>query len=72
MVVLWGVGTGLMVAMGLATTWADAAYATVVLLLGGYGDLFSEFSLSVPIPWWLRLFSLILTPPPSLGCSMPS
>jgi voltage-gated potassium channel Kch len=60
-VVLWGVGTGLMMATGLTATWADAAYATVVLLLGGYGDLFSDLSLTLPMPWWLRLFSLTLT-----------
>ncbi|MEO1094518.1 MAG: NAD-binding protein [Cyanobacteria bacterium J06638_28] len=46
---------------GLAPTLADAFYTTVVLLLGGYGDLFSEFALTMPIPWWLRLFSLSLT-----------
>ncbi|NJN03940.1 MAG: potassium transporter [Leptolyngbyaceae cyanobacterium SL_1_1] len=39
----------------------DAFYATVVLLLGGYGDLFSEFVPAVVLPWWLRLFSLGLT-----------
>ena len=55
------IGTVLMVLTGVAPTLADAFYATVVLLLGGYGDLFSEFSLTVPIPWWLRFFSLCLT-----------
>jgi Trk K+ transport system NAD-binding subunit len=39
----------------------DAFYATAVLLLGGYGDLFSEYPLAIAIPWWLRLFSLSLT-----------
>ncbi len=39
----------------------DAFYATFVLLLGGYGDLFSEFPLAIAIPWWLRLFGLGLT-----------
>ncbi|MGJ3253230.1 MAG: NAD-binding protein [Elainellaceae cyanobacterium] len=43
------------------TRLPDAFYATVVLLLGGYGDLFSEFELTVPIPWWLRFFGLGLT-----------
>lgn len=60
-VALWAVGTGLMVATGLTATWADGAYTTVVLLLGGYGDLFSDLSLAIPMPWWLRLFSLSLT-----------
>ncbi|MEH2001369.1 MAG: NAD-binding protein [Nostoc sp.] len=49
-------------------TLQEAFYATAVLLLGGYGDLFGgvEFSSSQlepsgHIPWWLRLFSLGLT-----------
>ncbi|MCC5625685.1 TrkA family potassium uptake protein, partial [Nostoc sp. CHAB 5715] len=49
-------------------TLQEAFYATAVLLLGGYGDLFGgvEFSSSQVepsdhIPWWLRLFSLGLT-----------
>jgi Trk K+ transport system NAD-binding subunit len=48
-------------------TLQEAFYATAVLLLGGYGDLFGgvEFaSASKPsedMPWWLRLFSLGLT-----------
>jgi voltage-gated potassium channel Kch len=60
-VALCGLGTVLMVATGITPTLADAFYTTVVLLLGGYGDLFSDFTLTVPIPWWLRLFSLSLT-----------
>ncbi len=45
----------------------EAAYATVVLLLGGYGDLFgsvkfgSQPAPSDHMPDWLRLFSLGLT-----------
>lgn len=39
----------------------DAFFATVVLLLGGYGDRFDDFGLDAPIPGWLRLFGLILT-----------
>lgn len=42
-------------------SWVDAFYATATLLLGGYGDLYSDFVLSVPVPGWLRLFSLGLT-----------
>lgn len=60
-VLLCFIGTLLVRLTGLAPTLADAFYATVVLLLGGYGDLFSEFALTMPIPWWLRLFSLSLT-----------
>ncbi len=39
----------------------DAFYATAILLLGGYGDLFGDLKLTMPIPWWLQLFSLGLT-----------
>ena len=60
-ILLWGVGT-------LLFSWhypdlplLDAFYATAVLLLGGYGDLFSEFQLTAPIPAWLRLFGFLLT-----------
>ncbi len=40
---------------------AEAFYATVVLLLGGYGDVFGGVEFETQIPGWLRLFSLGLT-----------
>ncbi|MEB3211624.1 MAG: NAD-binding protein [Leptolyngbyaceae bacterium] len=43
------------------TSLMNAFFATVVLLLGGYGDRFDDFQIDVPIPIWLRLFSLLLT-----------
>lgn len=58
-VALCFLGTMLMVLTGTASNLADAFYTTVVLLLGGYGDLFGVFVDG--IPWWLRLFSLCLT-----------
>ncbi|MBE9043943.1 NAD-binding protein [Pleurocapsales cyanobacterium LEGE 10410] len=39
----------------------SAFLATAILLLGGYGDLFSELEDIGFIPWWIRLFSLVLT-----------
>lgn len=45
----------------------EAIYATAVLLLGGYGDLFgsvkyaSQPAPAEHMPWWLRLFSFGLT-----------
>ena len=39
----------------------SAFFATSILLLGGYGDLFAELEDIALIPWWIRLFSLILT-----------
>ncbi|MGF1459937.1 MAG: potassium channel family protein [Leptolyngbyaceae cyanobacterium] len=60
-IVLCLLGSLLLVLTGTAPTLADAFYATVVLLLGGYGDVFGGVTLPEPIPWWLRLFSLSLT-----------
>lgn len=60
-VVLCAIGSLLLFMTNTAPSLADAFYATVVLLLGGYGDVFGGVSLSDPIPWWLRLFSLLLT-----------
>jgi voltage-gated potassium channel Kch len=42
-------------------TTLSAFFATAILLLGGYGDLFAELEDITFIPWWIRLFSLILT-----------
>jgi Trk K+ transport system NAD-binding subunit len=39
----------------------DAFYATAILLLGGYADLFGGFEQTLLIPWWLQLFALGLT-----------
>ncbi len=43
------------------TTILSSFYATIVLLLGGYADLFGEVEASDKIQWWLQLFSLSLT-----------
>lgn len=42
-------------------SWREAFYATVVLLLGGYGDVFGGVRLEDPLPGWLQSFSLSLT-----------
>ncbi|HAG80193.1 MAG TPA: potassium transporter TrkA [Cyanobacteria bacterium UBA12227] len=42
-------------------TLQDAFFATAILLLGGYGDLFGQLPLTTPLPGWLQLFSLGLT-----------
>ncbi|MDJ1184399.1 NAD-binding protein [Roseofilum casamattae] len=42
-------------------SWLDAFYATAILLLGGYGDLFGNLEPAVKIPAWLQLFSFSLT-----------
>ncbi len=43
------------------TTLISAFYATAILLLGGYADLFGDFTEIPLIPWWLQLFALFLT-----------
>jgi voltage-gated potassium channel Kch len=43
------------------TTWVSAFYGAVILMLGGYGDLFGSFEEIAIIPWWLQLFALGLT-----------
>ncbi len=43
------------------STFFSAFSATVILLLGGYSDLFGEFEQMEKIPHWLQLFSLALT-----------
>jgi len=53
--------TILMLATGVSPTLMDAFYATAGLLLGGYTELFSQFALEQPLPWWLPGFSLIMT-----------
>ena len=65
--ILWLVGIILYRLYYPEITIQEAFYATAVLLLGGYGDLFggvefaSQSKPSDDIPWWLRLFSLGLT-----------
>ncbi|MEH2435701.1 MAG: hypothetical protein V7K25_15875 [Nostoc sp.] len=65
--ILWLVGIVLYRLYYPHITLQEAFYATGVLLLEGYGDLFGgvEFSSqsepSDQMPWWLRLFSLGLT-----------
>jgi Trk K+ transport system NAD-binding subunit len=43
------------------TTWLSAFYASAILLLGGYGDLFGNFEKITTIPWWLQTFALSLS-----------
>jgi Trk K+ transport system NAD-binding subunit len=43
------------------TSILSAFYATAILLLGGYADLFGDFTLDAEIPWWLQFFGLLLT-----------
>lgn len=58
---LCGLGSVLLALTDTAPSLADAFYATVVLLLGGYSDVFGGIGVPMPMPWWLRLFGLSLT-----------
>jgi voltage-gated potassium channel Kch len=40
---------------------ADSFMIAAILLLGGFGDLFGGFDFTVPVPFWLRLVSLVMT-----------
>jgi Trk K+ transport system NAD-binding subunit len=40
-----------------AVTWQDALNTALILLLGGYGDVWGGVQLPVPLSWWLQLFS---------------
>ncbi len=43
-------------------SFPDTFYTTMILLLGGYGDVFGGLErFDKPVPWWLRLLSLGLT-----------
>lgn len=44
---------------GISVTYAF--YATAILLLGGFGDIFGNNLTQSRLPWWLELFSLGLT-----------
>ncbi|MDC0834114.1 NAD-binding protein [Geitlerinema sp. CS-897] len=59
---LLGIGTVLFHRYYPETTWMSAFYATAILLLGGYSDLFGDFTpLPFDIPHWLQSFGLLLT-----------
>ncbi len=59
--ILLGVGTVLFHNYHPDTTWMSAFYVTSILLLGGYSDLFDDFSTFTEIPGWLQFFALSLT-----------
>ncbi|MDF5710849.1 MAG: NAD-binding protein [Nostoc sp. S4] len=64
---LWGLGTVIYILNYPGSNILEAFYATGVLLLGGYGDIFGGINFKTPpeaaqhMSGWLRLFSLGLT-----------
>jgi Trk K+ transport system NAD-binding subunit len=56
--VLWALGA-IVLKFGGGTTWKQAVFASVILLLGGYGDVFGGLNDEFPI--WVMLIELIIT-----------
>ncbi|TVQ46299.1 MAG: potassium transporter TrkA [Gloeocapsa sp. DLM2.Bin57] len=54
-------GTFLFAKYYVGTNWLYAFYATAILLLGGYADLFGDLEPNPEILPWLQLFALSLT-----------
>jgi Trk K+ transport system NAD-binding subunit len=42
-------------------SWQAAISNTIILLLGGYGDVFGGFATTVPIPFWVQFICLVIT-----------
>jgi len=42
-------------------TWQAAISSAVILLLGGYGDVFGGLELTASIPWWVQVICLLIT-----------
>jgi len=58
LLVLLGVGTLLFSIFYPETQFSDAFFATAIVLLGGYGDVFGGFKSDLAVPGWLRFFGL--------------
>ncbi|MBR8837953.1 MAG: NAD-binding protein [Stigonema ocellatum SAG 48.90 = DSM 106950] len=42
-------------------SWQAAISAAIILLLGGYGDVFGGLDTTVPVPWWAQFICLVIT-----------
>ena len=59
--ILWIWGALLYKCNDVQMSWGNAFYTTAILLLGGFGDIFGEFTFSddpIPVSGWLQLVSL--------------
>lgn len=50
----------LLLKYGAGLPWQQSIFSSVILLLGGYGDLFGGPQANL-VPWWVELFSLLIT-----------
>ncbi len=56
-----GITTSLVLHQQAGLNWQEATSASVVLLLGGYGDVFGGLQLEQPIPGWVQLLCFSTT-----------
>lgn len=59
-VILWLLGATLLRTTVPGLTWQKAISLGVILLLGGYGDIFGGLEVE-PIPWWVQAVCLMIT-----------
>lgn len=60
-IVLWAFGATIL-HYSLKLSWQQAVSASVILLLGGYGDVFGGLEPpSIKIPWFVQFISLLIT-----------
>jgi Trk K+ transport system NAD-binding subunit len=57
-IVLWIIGTLTLTSAGVA--WQKAMFSSVILLIGGYGDVFGGLEAD-PVPWWVMFVCLLIT-----------
>ncbi len=56
-----GINTSSILKAELGVQWEDAIRATLVLLLGGFGDIFGGPELELDVPFWVVILSLMTT-----------
>lgn len=58
---LWTIGTLLLKTYVNGVSWQEAMSSAVILLLGGYGDVFGGLGNALEIPWWVQMACLLIT-----------
>ncbi len=57
---LWTIGTVVLKTQS-NMPWQHAMSLAVILLLGGYGDVFGGLEADLGVPWWVQLVCLLIT-----------
>ncbi len=60
-ILLWLIAVLMFKSQIAGITWAHSMTSAVLLLIGGYGDLFGGFDRSVLVPIWVHLVALTIT-----------